>query len=141
MGITPALEDYLEAILILKERTGTARVKDVAAFLEVRAPSVIDALGHLKRKKYVLQKPYGTIDLTAKGWACARDIYARHKDLKKFFSLIVGLQEGMAEAEACKIEHYLDRETIKKMLRFTNDYIASRQEIPATKNEIKTYTA
>jgi len=124
MDITPALEDYLEAVLILKEKGMPVRVKDVAALLDVKAPSVIDALSHLKRKHFVIQKPYRAIELTPKGRMRAAEIYSRHKNLKKFFHRIVGLSEGTADTEACRIEHYLDRDTIKKILHFTDHYIA-----------------
>jgi len=119
MNMTPALEDYLEAVLIVTQNQGLVRVKDLASFLRVKAPSVIQALNHLKAKGLVHQEPYGSINLTEAGRSHAREIYRRHKTLKKFFQTIVGLDEVVAEEEACKIEHYLNKDTIHRILKFT----------------------
>jgi DtxR family Mn-dependent transcriptional regulator len=42
--ISSTLEDYLEAILVLTERTGAARVRDIASELSVHKSTVTAAL-------------------------------------------------------------------------------------------------
>ncbi len=123
LELSPALEDYLEAILILKESRKNVRVKDLAAFMDVKAPSVSDALNTLKQKGFVEQEPYGAVDLTSPGLLLAGEIYARHKTLNRFFREVIGLSQKDAEEEACKIEHYLSKDTVRKMLRFIEQYV------------------
>ena len=118
MNISPALEDYLEAILILQESQKHVRVKSLADFMQVKAPSVIDALSHLKQMGLIAQEPYGTIELTSRGIPLAQEIYGRHNTLKRFFREILGLEENVAEEDACKSEHYLSQKTIQRMLQF-----------------------
>ena len=47
--LTASLEDYLEAIHVLIRSTGCARVRDVAADLNVKMPSVVKAMAELKK--------------------------------------------------------------------------------------------
>jgi len=53
--VTNSLEDYLETIYMLTQANGYARVRDVAASLHVKMPSVIKAVLELKRYGYVTQ--------------------------------------------------------------------------------------
>ncbi|MDD5600834.1 MAG: metal-dependent transcriptional regulator, partial [Actinomycetota bacterium] len=45
--LTQSLEDYLEAIYVISLTSKVVRVKDVAEFLDVKTPSVVDAVGKL----------------------------------------------------------------------------------------------
>ncbi|MBN1522140.1 MAG: metal-dependent transcriptional regulator [Candidatus Aureabacteria bacterium] len=118
--ITPALEDYLESILIIQERGNVPRVKDIARMINVKAPSVIEALSHLQKKGLVVHERYGYIEMTSKGLKKAKKLYGRHLLLKKFFQDVLGLDKKLAEEDACRIEHYLSQETLNRMLSFIN---------------------
>ncbi|MCD6219862.1 metal-dependent transcriptional regulator, partial [Candidatus Calescamantes bacterium] len=56
LTISPSLEDYLEGIFILKQKKKIVRVKDLARYLKVKAPSVIDALKKLKEKNLIVHE-------------------------------------------------------------------------------------
>ena len=116
--MSPALEDYLESILIIEKEKEHVRVKDVAKFIDVKPPSVIEALKHLEEKKLVVHEHYGYIKLTNEGLSQAEDIYERHNTLNKFLNQILGVEEKIAEKDACKIEHYLSKETLEKIIDF-----------------------
>jgi len=60
-GFSPALEDYLEAILELAETNKIVRVTDIATRLKIAKPSVAQALGQLKRLGLVVQNRYGPV--------------------------------------------------------------------------------
>ena len=47
MALTPAMEDYLEAILMIKQQHGYVRCVDVAEQLGVKKPSVSRAVKEL----------------------------------------------------------------------------------------------
>ncbi len=115
MDISPALEDYLESILIIRNKKQVVRVKDIADFLNVKAPSVSDALSTLKQKNLVVQERYGAIEMTPDGVKLAEKIFSKHISLTSFFSQVLNLDEHTAEDEACKIEHYLSKETLRRI--------------------------
>lgn len=116
--ITPALEDYLETILLIQQKNNVVRVKDLVDALEVKASSVNEAIAQLKDKNLILHERYSYITLTEKGLEIAQDVYQRHQILKKFFNVILGVKESVAEEDACKIEHYLSKETVSCLLKY-----------------------
>ena len=116
--ISPALEDYLESIFIIQNKGKPARVKDIAALIKVKAPSVIEALSHLQKKDLVIHERYGFIELTPDGLNMAKKLYERHTMLKKFFHQVLGIDKDLAEEDACRIEHYLSPDTLKRILSF-----------------------
>ena len=94
--MTKSLEDYIETIYVLIKEKGAARVRDVAADLKVKMPSVVKAMAELKKLELVTQEPYGDIELTAKGRKVATDILARHTILKAFL-VRLGVTEQVAD--------------------------------------------
>ena len=101
-------EDYLEAILCLKEENGIARSVDVARRLNVSKHSVSRAMSILEEKGYVFVGKIGSLELTEEGKKLADEIYARHVLLTRFLQKITGVSEEQAEENACKIEHDID---------------------------------
>ena len=81
MEIRQSAEDYLEAILMIKERKGYVRSIDVASQLGVTKPSVTYATKRLKENGYITMDEANMISLTDSGMAIANKIYTRHKVL------------------------------------------------------------
>ncbi len=121
--LSPSLEDYLEAIYILKEKKGFTRVSEIADFLNVKMPSVNSALKILVEKGLVVHETYGYVSLTEKGEKKAKKVYSRHLILKKFFKDILGLDEKKAEEDACRIEHHISQESLEKLLKYIKKII------------------
>ena len=115
--MTKSLEDYIEAIYVLIKQCGNARVRDVAADLHVKMPSVVKAMAELKKLELVTQEPYGSVELTPAGLQLAKDILHKHKLLTTFL-VFIGSTEEAAEADACKIEHVISHETLVAIERF-----------------------
>ena len=128
-SITPALEDYLESILIIKNRGKIPRVKDIARLINVKAPSVNEALSQLQKKGFIVHERYGYIEMTPKGLKKAKKLYKRHNLIKKFFHNILGLEKEIAEIDACRIEHYLSNATLDRMVSFI-DFIEGKSIKP-----------
>ncbi len=103
--LSASLEDYLEAIVGLLRQTGRARVRDIAEKLAVAKPSVTVALRSLRDRDLVNYAPYGQVTLTDKGTELADGISKRHAKLSAFFVDILDMDRGLAEANACRIEH------------------------------------
>lgn len=103
-------ENYLETILMLKERNGSVRSIDIARELEFSKPSVSRAVGILKESGYITVEDGGELCLTAAGIKTAKAIYEKHKMLTAFLMKVADVNEEIAEADACKMEHILSEE-------------------------------
>ena len=114
MNIHESAEDYLEAILALKERLGMVRSIDVVHYLNVSKPSVSVAMKRLRENGYLEMDGEGYITLLPPGEEIARRIYTRHKLLTHFL-VQLGVSEEVAAADACKIEHDLSDESFEKI--------------------------
>ena len=110
MKIQQSSEDYLEAMLMLKERRGYVRSVDVATQLGVTKPSVSYATKRLRENGYITMDTDGLIGLTDAGMEIAARIYERHKLLTQIL-IDLGVSEEAAREDACKIEHDLSIET------------------------------
>ncbi|MDD3251507.1 MAG: metal-dependent transcriptional regulator [Lachnospiraceae bacterium] len=105
-------ENYLETILMLKERRGTVRSIDVARELNFSKPSVSRAMGILRENGFITMEGSGEIKLTETGRAKAEEIYGRHRLLTAFLQEVAGVSDEMAEENACRMEHILDQEVV-----------------------------
>lgn len=119
MEIHQSAEDYLEAILIIKEQKGYVRSIDVANQLNVSKPSVSYATKRLRENGYISFNEDGMITLTDSGFEIADKIYTRHKTLSDFF-IRIGVDPEIADSDACKIEHDISSETFTKLCTFIN---------------------
>lgn len=75
MVIRESAEDYLETILILKNRLGNVRSIDIAHELSFSKPSVSVAMKNLRLNNYITVDENGYINLTDSGMAIAGKIY------------------------------------------------------------------
>ncbi len=123
MNIYESAEDYLEAILILRERLGAVRSIDVVHQLELTKPSVSVAMKRFRENGYIEMDKDGFITLLPSGEEIAQRIYSRHKLLTKFL-VALGVSEKMAAADACKMEHDLSDETFEKITAYLEEHTA-----------------
>lgn len=114
MNIHESAEDYLEAILALREQKGAVRSIDVVHQLGLSKPSVSVAMKRLRENGYIEMDREGYITLLPPGEEIARRIYTRHKLLTRFL-VQLGVSEEVAAADACKIEHDLSDESFEKI--------------------------
>ena len=114
MQIHESAEDYLEAILMLQERTGAVRSVDVANLLECTKASVSVAMKKLRENGYVELDQEGFLLLTPTGREIAARVYDRHRVLTDFF-VSLGVSPEVAVRDACKVEHDLSQETFEKL--------------------------
>lgn len=114
MEIHESAEDYLETILVLKERSGQVRSIDIATEMNYTKPSISVAMKKLRENGYIEVDKDGFITLTASGYEIASNIYNRHKVLTDFF-ISLGVDQKVAAEDACKIEHDLSDETFEKI--------------------------
>ena len=116
--LTGSQEDYLEAVLVLVRKGRVARVRDIARALGVGMPSVTTALKSLARRGLVNYDPYQFITLTDAGRDLAEEVSQRHNVLRRFLIEVLGLDPESAEANACRMEHAVDRRLLERLMDF-----------------------
>ncbi len=110
MHIHESAEDYLEAILRLRESKGSVRSVDISLLLGVTKPSVSFAMKRLRENEYIHMDQENLITLTEKGEEIAMRIYDRHKTISTFL-MKLGVEESVAREDACKLEHDISEES------------------------------
>jgi len=118
--LSSSLEDYLEAIADIENRTSVVRVKDVAEHLNVKRSSVTAALQTLAEKGLVDYSPYSVIVLTHSGRNIANCICNRHRVLKELFVKLFDTDVCDAEKYACEMEHGMKSSVYKGMFGLLN---------------------
>lgn len=118
MNIHESAEDYLETILVLKQRLGMVRSIDIVRELGFAKPSVSVAMKRLRENGYIEMDADGYITLLPPGMEIAQSIYTRHQVLTRFLEYL-GVSKENAEADACKIEHDISSESFEKILAFS----------------------
>ena len=121
-ALSESLEDYLETILNLEKKNKVARVKDIADKLGVLRGSVTGALKTLAEKELINYEPYSYITLTRRGMAIAREVNRRHTVIRNFLENVLLIRPERAEANACRMEHAMDKVAIDRLVQFI-DYI------------------
>ena len=120
MSLHQSGEDYLEAILVLREQNGVVHSIDVAQHMGYSKPSVSRAVSLLKGEGYLTMEKDGRLELTETGIEVARQIYERHSFLKQWL-IHLGVSAETAEEDACKIEHNISDETFHCLKRHVDN--------------------
>ena len=120
MAIHESGEDYLEAILMIKKRSGNVRSIDVARELSFSKPSVSVAMKNLKTSNYITVDENGFINLTEAGQEIADKIYERHTFLTNWLTSL-GVDPEVAAEDACKMEHVISSESFSAIKKFVAD--------------------
>lgn len=119
MKLYESAEDYLERILVLKEKNGNVRSIDIAEDMNFSKASVSVAMKKLRENGYIVVDSDGGISLTELGLQAANKTYERHKVISKCLMLL-GVSKENALKDACKIEHDLSDETFQAIKNYLN---------------------
>ena len=122
MKIHQSAEDYLEKILMIRERKGEVHSIDIANELGFSKPSVSVAMKNLRQAGYISMDGNGAITLEPPGYEIASRIYQRHKLLTRILAAL-GVDEETAAQDACKIEHDLSPETFEKLRAYAEAHL------------------
>ena len=130
-GHTASMEDYLEAVAVLRRGGKKVRVKQISTALGVKMPSVTAALRKLSEEGLVDHEPYGYVGLTAKGDRAAREVFHRHEVLRCFLTDVLGIHPEIAEADACRMEHFISTASLERLAKFMEFVEACPQGEPS----------
>lgn len=123
MNVHESGEMYLEAILVLSQKSNFVRSVDVGEYLGYSKPSVSRAMGILRKGELINMDKDGGLTLTAAGRKIAETIYERHQVLTRVLTFL-GVPEEIAAEDACKIEHDISDTSFRAIQR----HIASAEE-------------
>lgn len=124
MKIQESAENYLETILILRQRIGAVRSIDIVNELEFSKPSVSVAMKNLRENGYIEMDTEGYITLTDKGRAIAETIYERHTLISRWL-ITLGVHTH-------RVENRLEEGSGQLRLHYTLELeggAAARQEL------------
>jgi len=123
--LSESLQDHLEAVYLLVQRHGVARMKEIAALVGSGKSSVTARVQALAERGLVNYQRYQYVTMTPEGEATGRRLVARHRVLKRFLMEVLAVPEEEAEKVGCKMEHAIKGEVLDRFVRFL-DFIEQR---------------
>ena len=132
MKIQESAENYLEAILILKQNKGSVRSIDIAHYLNFSKPSVSIAMKNLRNSELITVDSDGFISLTDAGHEIAETIFERHTVLSNML-INLGVTADIAAEDACRMEHVISPESFRAI----KDHLNSQAHIDALSSQDK----
>lgn len=120
MKIQESAENYLETILIIKNRKGIVRSIDIVNELDFSKPSVSVAMKNLRENGYIEVDNNGYISLLPKGMKIAETMYERHTAISNWL-IALGVNPQTAVDDACRIEHVISAESFEAVKKFISD--------------------
>ena len=121
MNYNESIEMYLETIHILSKKQNNVKSIDVANELKYARASVSRAMKIMMEKEYITMDDKKNVFLTEKGFEIANRIYDRHVTLTNLLESL-GVSKGVAEDDACKIEHVISNETMDAIKKHYKNY-------------------
>ena len=126
MKIQESAENYLEAILILKQNKGSVRSIDIAHYLNFSKPSVSIAMKNLRNSDMITVDSDGFISLTEAGHKIADTVLSN-------MLIKLGVPAEIAAEDACRMEHVISPESFHAIKAHLN----SEEHIKALSNQNK----
>lgn len=117
MNVTEAVENYLEAILVLSQLQPEVRATDICSHMGYSRPTVSIAVKGMKQNGLIAVDEHNRITLTKEGKRIATSIYDRHNTLAQAL-ILLGVQRKTAYEDACKMEHDISDESFTCFKRF-----------------------
>jgi len=122
------IEDYVELLYSLQKINKPVHTNDIAHVLNINPASVTEIFQKLSKEGYINYEKYSGVTLTEKGKKIAIDTKKKHDTLKKFLK-ILGVNDKIANTDACKIEHVVNPETMKRLTKFV-EFVQKFEDSP-----------
>ena len=126
MKIQESAENYLETVLMLRQRKGFVRSIDIANEMGFSKPSVSIAMKNLKENGYITLDDGGMISLTDKGREIAEKTYERHTLFTEWL-IRLGVSPDVAAEDACRMEHAVSEESFAAIKNFVQQNITEEK--------------
>jgi len=115
--LSSSMEDYIEMIYRLSEKSDEVRVSELSSALNVQPPSTTKMIRRLVKENYVIYERYGFIKLTEKGKEVGNKLLERHRIIFEFLECI-GVKKNILEQTEI-IEHAVNDEVLNKIDELT----------------------
>jgi DtxR family Mn-dependent transcriptional regulator len=137
--ITPAIQDYLKAIHALGGSDQVVSPVDIAARLEVKAPSVTGMLKRLVDAGLIQYEIGHGARLTEAGIAQARRVIRRHRLVELFLTRVLGLDWSEVDTEADALEHAISPRLEEALAAYLNEPVEDPHghPIPSAQGDIQ----
>ena len=114
-AITPAVEEYLEAIYKMSQEEGPVIAARLAERMSVSPPTVADMLRRLSKNGFIgVDRKQGVV-LTRKGTEAAETLVRRHRLAERMLTDVLGLGWDEVHDEACRLEHAISDQVEEKL--------------------------
>jgi len=110
-------EEYIETIFVLEQKFGRALTGMIAERMMVKPPSITEMLQKLEKEGLIQYKSYTGAVLTSSGRKMAQELMEKHRVIEELLE-ILGIDQELAEADACQIEHHVSKKTLKRLKQF-----------------------
>ncbi|MDP1809151.1 MAG: metal-dependent transcriptional regulator [Actinomycetota bacterium] len=103
---SPRIEEYLEAIFKIEEKTGhPVNISRLAENLGLSVPSASEMMKKLEQIGVIAYNEHREVSLTEAGVDQAIRVVRRHRLAERFLTDILGLSWDQVHEEACLLEH------------------------------------
>jgi DtxR family Mn-dependent transcriptional regulator len=113
--ISHVLEEYLEAIWRLQEKTSPVKTGELAGQLQVTPGAVTNTLTHLEKHRLVVRNRYRGITLTDKGRTVALQVIRKHRLAERLLTEVLRMDWTGVHDTACELEHAITDEMIRPL--------------------------
>ncbi len=123
-------EDYLEVIYLLSGDLAFVHQIDIARYMGVSQPAVEKAVKLLIQAGYLRMEGLH-IYLTEEGRSYAARVYEKHSTICNFLAMH-GVDEEIADRDACEIEHIISEESFSMMSEWVKEHRGEGYVCPLT---------
>ena len=117
LGVSDVIEEYLEAIYRLQERSGVAKTNDLVSMLKVTPGTVTNTIERLEKKLLIIHEPYRGVQLTDEGRRIAINVIRKHRLLERLLTDILEVDWDKVHEIACSLEHWITEDVVRKIER------------------------
>jgi len=113
--VSNVVEEYLEVIYRLQEKSGVARTSELVKLLNVAPGTVTNTVERLEKESLIIHEPYRGVKLTEKGRRIALRVVRKHRLSERLLTDFLSLEWEKAHDAACQLEHGISDEIAKKI--------------------------
>jgi len=113
--VSDVVEEYLEVIYRLQEKTGAARTSDLVRMLNVAPGTVTNTVERLEKESLIVHEPYRGVKLTDKGLRLALHVVRNHRLSECLLRDVLDVEWDKVHDAACQLEHGISDEIAKKI--------------------------
>jgi DtxR family Mn-dependent transcriptional regulator len=121
LQLSPAVQDTLKYIYLLRRRTGNATNQALAEKLNVKPATVTKKLKHLARLGFVIYEPYHGVGLTDSGRKVALEVIRHHRLLELYLFRKLGFAWDKVHDEAESLEHVISEKVEQRIAEDLGD--------------------